>query len=201
MATCELSEAIAAVQARIRRDATVLSREFLRVDGFLNHRVDPAFVDLAGAALACSFRGSGVQCVLTAEAAGNVIAYETARRLGTLALYGKKGAANTMNRALTCRVPSPTKGVEHDLCVSADYLCPGQRVLVVDDFLHHGTTSAALATMVREARAELVGFGFVIEKRRSGGRTVLQRFGVPIVSLAVIESMDPTTGRIVFAER
>ncbi len=201
MATCELSEAVAAIQARIRRDAAVLSREFLRVDGFLNHRVDPAFVELAGTALACAFRGSGVQCVFTAEAAGNVIAYETARRLGALALYAKKGAANTMNRPLTCRVPSPTKGTEHDLCVSADYLQPGARVLVVDDFLHQGTTSAALATMVREAGAELVGFGFVIEKRQSKGRQVLSRFGVPVVSLAIIESMDPATGKIVFSER
>lgn len=199
MATSEASEAIAAVQAWVRRDAVVLSSEFLRVDGFLNHRVDPSFVELAGAALAYLFGGRDVQCVLTAEAAGNVIAYETARRLGTLAVYAKKGAANTMNRALTCRVPSPTRGKDCDLCVSADYLHPGQRVLVVDDFLHRGTTSSALATMVRQAGSELAGFGFVIEKRQSGGRDALQTFGVPIESLAVIASMDPATGHIVFA--
>lgn len=199
MATGHVSEVVAALQARIRREAVVLSDQFLRVDSFLNHRVDPSFVELAGTALACLFGGAGVQCVLTAEAAGNVIAYETARKLGTMAVYAKKGAANTMSRALTCRLRSPTRGKDYDLCVSDDYLRPGQRTLVVDDFLHRGTTGAALATMVREAGAELAGFGFVIEKRQSGGRDVLQQFAVPIVSLAIIESMDPTTGQILFA--
>ncbi len=183
----------------ILREAAVLPGDFLRVDGFLNHRVDPAFVALAGAALARAFRGSEVTCVFTAEAAGNVIAYETARQLGAAALYAKKGAARTMARALTCRIRSPTKGVEQDLCASADYLRPGERVLVVDDFLHQGTTSAALGAMVGEAGARLVGFGFVIEKRPSGGRKALEPFGVPIVSLAVVDRMDPATGEIVFA--
>ncbi|QAA75775.1 MAG: hypothetical protein BIP78_0007 [Candidatus Bipolaricaulis sibiricus] len=199
MATWDSSPETVAIRERIQREGCVLSAEFLRVDGFLNHRVDPAFVELAGVALAAAFRDATPSCVFTAEAAGNVIAYETARRLGASALYAKKGAPATMQRALTCPVISPTKGTEHLLCVSADYLRPGERVLVVDDFLHRGTTSAALATMVRDAAAELVGFGFVIEKRASGGREVLRQFGVPIVSLAVVDTMDPRTGRITFA--
>ncbi|MCX7750327.1 MAG: phosphoribosyltransferase family protein [Candidatus Bipolaricaulota bacterium] len=200
MATGEVWDEAAEIRAWILREGVVLSADFLRVDSFLNHRVDPGFVALAGAALARAFSTAGVTCVFTAEAAGNVIAYETARRLGAAALYAKKGAARTMARALTARVRSPTKGSEGDLCASADYLRPGERVLVVDDFLHQGTTSAALAGMVAQAGAELVGFGFVIEKRPSGGRRVLEPFGVPIVSLAIIDAMDPATGRIVFAQ-
>ncbi|MEW6217392.1 MAG: phosphoribosyltransferase family protein [Candidatus Bipolaricaulota bacterium] len=201
METHDVRELVAEIRTRIRRDSLVLSSEFLRVDGFLNHRVEPEFVALAGAALATSYADAQVSCVFTAEAAGNVIAYEAARRLDAAALYAKKGAARTMERALMRRMRSPTKGTEQNLCVSADYLGPEQRVLVVDDFLHQGTTSAALAAMVAETGAQLVGFGFVIEKRQSRGRQALQRFGVPIVSLAIIESMDPGTGQIVFAEK
>lgn len=201
MATREPLDEIAAIREWVRRDALVLSEEFLRVDSFLNHRVAPSFVDLAGAALAHLFAGARVGCVFTAEAAGNVIAYETARRLGASALYAKKGTTNTMGHPLTCRLRSPTKGEAYDLCVSADYLRPGERVLVVDDFLHRGTTSAALAGLVGQAGAVLVGFGFVIEKRRSGGRQELEKFAVPIESLAIIASMDPRTGRVVFADR
>jgi len=73
-------------------------------------------------------------------------------------------------------------------------------VLVVDDFLYRGLTSAALGEMVVEAKAKLVGFGFVIEKRFGGGREVLSRFSVPIVALVSIASMDPESGEIVFAE-
>ncbi len=181
-------------------EGQVLGPEFLRVDGFLNHRIAPAFVEGAGQGLAAAFAGQGVTCVLTAEAAGNVIAYEVARRLGAHALYAKKGRAATMARPLVRTVPSPTKGGEVELAVSRDYLIPQERVLVVDDFLYRGLTSRALAEMVLEAGAELVGFGFVIEKCSSGGRQVLAGFGVPIVSLVGIERMNPATGEIVFRE-
>ncbi|HAF70384.1 TPA: xanthine phosphoribosyltransferase [Candidatus Acetothermia bacterium] len=189
-----------ALREWVSREGTVVGPEFLRVDGFLNHRIDPEFVERAGEGLAAAFDGAEVTCVLTAEAAGNVIAYEAARRLKAKALYAKKGRAATMARPVIRRVPSPTKGGEVELAVSADYLRPGERVLVVDDFLYRGLTSAALAEMAREAGAELVGFGFVIEKRFGGGREFLSRFGVPIVALVSIASMDPKSGRIVFAE-
>ncbi len=178
----------------------VLGPEFLRVDGFLNHRVDPAFITLAAQGIAQAFAKTPVTCVLTAEAAGNVIAYEVARQLGACALYAKKGIASTMHGVLHRSVKSPTKGLAVDLCISRQYLGPRERVLIVDDFLYRGTTSAALAEMVTEAGATLVGFAFVIEKGFGRGREVLAPFAVPIVSLVTIAHMDPQTGQIVFAE-
>jgi xanthine phosphoribosyltransferase len=184
----------------ILREAEVLGPEFLRVDGILNHRVDPVFISLVGEQLAAQFSGSAANCVLTAEAAGNIVAYELARRLGIRALYAKKGKASTMIRPIVRTVVSPTKGTKTELAISADYLDSGDRVIVVDDFLYQGHTSATLAEMVIAAGAELVGFGFVIEKTFAHGRNALQRFGVPIVSLAPIESMNPEDGTIVFVE-
>ncbi len=188
------------LKAWIRREGIVLDPEFLRVDGFLNHRINPEFVELAGQGLVSAFSGKGITCVLTAEAAGNVIAYEVARRLKVCALYAKKGQALTMANAVSCSLRSPTKKTKHELFVSRDYLGPGERVLVVDDFLHRGITSAALADIVLGCGAELAGFGFVIEKRQSGGRAELERFGVPVVSLAPVASMDPGSGQIEFGE-
>ncbi len=189
-----------ALKGWIQREGIVLGPEFLRVDGFLNHRISPDFVGLAGEGLAAAYEGKGVTCVLTAEAAGNVIAYEVARRLGASALYAKKGQAVTMAHAVSCRLSSPTKGSEQEIFVCRDYLGTGQRVLVVDDFLHRGTTSAALADMALRCGAEVVGFGFVIEKCFSAGRARLARFGVPIVALAGVTSMDPESGTVEFAE-
>ncbi|MGQ9699904.1 MAG: hypothetical protein ACUVQS_02415 [Candidatus Bipolaricaulaceae bacterium] len=60
-----------------------------------------------------------------------------------------------------------------DLCISQEYLSPKDRVLIVDDFLYQGWTSAALAEMVCEANATLVGLAFIIEKRFGKGREVL----------------------------
>lgn len=189
-----------ALQEWVLREARVLGPEFLQVDGFLNHRIAPHFIEEAGSALAKAFHDRRVTHVLTAEAAGNVIAYETARRLGAMALYAKKGGARTMQRALVRTVVSPTKGTATDLAVSADYLAPEDRVLIVDDFLFEGETSTALAEIVDESGAHLVGFGFVVSKEFAPGRSRLIGRGVPIVSLVPIESMDPATGTISFAE-
>lgn len=184
----------------VSREGKVIGPEFLKVDGFLNHRIAPAFVEEAGRQLAEEFSGNGVTCVLTAEAAGNVIAYEVARRLNARALYAKKGRAATMAAPWVREIRSPTKGTVTDLAISSEYLGPDDHVLIVDDFLYRGTTSAALAEIIAESGAGLVGFGFVIEKRFADGRATLKRFDVPIVSLIPITEMDPTTGTIEFAE-
>lgn len=182
----------------ICREAEVLGPEFLRVDGILNHRIDPKFIALVGEQLAARFCQAEATCVLTAEAAGNIVAYELARRLGISALYAKKGKASTMIHPLVRMVVSPTKGTNTELAISADYLCVQDRIIVVDDFLYQGHTSAALADMMIEAGARLVGF--VIEKTFANGRDALQRFGVPIETLAPIESMNQEQGTIMFAE-
>jgi xanthine phosphoribosyltransferase len=184
----------------IQREGRVLGPEYLRVDGFLNHRIAPEFVEAVGEQLTERFSEAKATCVLTAEAAGNVVAYELARRLGARAIYAKKGRASTMAEPLTREIVSPTKSAPAELTISGEYLGPAERVLIVDDFLFRGATSGALADMVRESGARLAGFGFVIEKTFAGGRTRLESYGVPIVALVSIEAMDPATGEIRFVE-
>lgn len=184
----------------VRREGQVLSDDFLRVDGFLNHRIAPAFIAEAGRDIAARFAEQGITLVLTAEAAGNVVAYEIARRLNARAVYAKKGKAATMAHPLVRSLRSPTKGTETEIAVSQDYLTSEERVLIVDDFLYQGTTSAALADMVIETGATLVGFAFIIEKGFAGGREALSSFPVPIESLLCVERMDPATGTITFAD-
>ena len=188
------------LQDWVQRYGVVVGPEFLRVDGFLNHRIDPAFMEEVGRQLVERFSKLNVNCVLTAEAAGNVVAYEVARRIGARALYAKKGRAATMNLPYVRPIVSPTKGTTVELSVSKDYLNEQERVLIVDDFLYRGDTSAALADMVLESGAILVGFGFVIAKEFGEGRQVLARYDKPVVTLVSIGSMDPETGDIVFAE-
>jgi xanthine phosphoribosyltransferase len=184
----------------VRREGQVLSDEFLRVDGFLNHRIAPEFIEAAGRQVASRFADEAVTLVLTAEAAGNVVAYEIARCLDARAVYAKKGRAATMARPIVRSLRSPTKGTETEIAVSQDYLTSEERVLIVDDFLYQGTTSAALADMVIEIGAALVGFAFIIEKGFAGGRKALSRYPVPIESVLCVERMDPATGTITFAD-
>ncbi len=184
----------------VRREGRVLGPEFLQVDGFLNHRIAPEFIEAVGEQLATRFETLEISCVLTAEAAGNIVAYELARRLGARALYAKKGSAATMSRPIKRTVVSPTKGTEAVFSISRDYLPPDEHVLIVDDFLYQGKTSAALADMVAESGATLVGFGFVIEKLFAHGRDALEIHEVPVEALVSIQSLDPETGDIRFKD-
>jgi xanthine phosphoribosyltransferase len=81
---------------------------------------------------------------------------------------------------------------------SPEFLCPSDRILIVDDFLATGQTISALVRLVEEAGAELVGIGILIEKRFEGGRALLETLGVPIESLVVISDMS--NGGIIFTE-
>ena len=63
-------------------------------------------------------------------------------------------------------------------------------VLIIDDFLASGQTIQALVRIIQGAGASVAGVGALIEKNFEGGRALLKDLNVPIVSLAVIASLD-----------
>jgi xanthine phosphoribosyltransferase len=111
-------------------------------------------------------------------------------------VYARKHKPITMSEPVYIEVaPSHTKGSEVNLMVSPEFLHEGERVLIVDDFLASGKTIEALARIVDNAGAELVGIATVVEKRFEGGRQALAHWKVPIMSAAIISDMSE--GRIV----
>ena len=62
---------------------------------------------------------------------------------------------------------------------------PGQRVVIVDDLIATGGTSAAMAQMIEEAGGIVAGFMFVIELAGLEGRKVLSQY--PVYSLVSYE--------------
>lgn len=189
-----------ALKERIRRDGKNLGGGILKVDSFLNHQVDPAFMLAVGGALAAHFGASGITKVLTAEISGIAPALTTALALGVKVVYGRKTKPITMpQNAYVQSAPSHTKGKVVEIMVSPEFLHAGDRVLIVDDFLASGATIKALARLVEEAEAEVVGVGTVIEKAFEGGRKELETMGYSVRSLVVIDHM--TDSEIFFAER
>ena len=65
--------------------------------------------------------------------------------------------------------------------IHVDALKPGSRVLLVDDLLATGGTTAAAATLVQKLGAEILEIGFLIELKFLNGRDKLK--GYPIRSL------------------
>lgn len=185
------------LKERIRRDGVNLGNGILKVDGFINHQVDPTLMLAAGGALAARFAHLQPNKVFTAEISGIAPAFTTALALGVPVLYARKQKPITMHpNAIVESAPSHTKGKITEIIVSPEFLGPRDHVLIVDDFLASGQTIDALARCVLNAGARLVGIGAVVEKTFEGGRTTLAHWNVPIESLAVITSMD--NGQIIF---
>ena len=188
-----------ALQERILRDGRNLGRGILKVDGFINHQVDPGLLFDCGKELAERFREVGATKVLTAEISGIGPALLTAYHLGVPVVYARKSKPITMPDQVFLTVsPSHTRGIGVELIVSPEYLGEHDRVLIIDDFLASGATILGLVRLVSAAGATVVGVGALIEKRFEGGRDRIAHHGVPIHALACVTSMDE--GKIVFAE-
>jgi len=163
----------------------------LKVDEFLNHRVEPPLMAAIGDTLAAAFSGTDPDLVLTAEASGIPPALATGTALGIPIVYAKKyPRSDAIRPAYVREVSSPTKGVEYRVEVARRVLSDASRVLVVDDFLSGGRTAEALGEIVTEAGSELAGFGFVIEKAFMKGRERLETHGWRVESVAVITSLE-----------
>ena len=75
------------------------------------------------------------------------------------------------------------------MVVSSEYLKPGDRVLLVDDFLASGNALFGLKKLVEAADATLVGACVAIEKKFQGGGDELRAQGIRVEALALIDSM------------
>lgn len=179
---------------RIRTEGKNLGRGILKVDGFINHQLDPALTQAWGQEFAARFAAAGVTGItkiVTAEVSGIAPGLATGLALGVPVVYARKKRPITMPDGFYyADAPSHTKGGSVRLMVSPEYLTPDDRVLLIDDFLATGLTIHALAQVIAQCGATLCGIGCVIEKSFEGGRAHLAPLGVPIVTLAVIESMD-----------
>jgi xanthine phosphoribosyltransferase len=179
---------------RIRAEGRNLGRGILKVDGFINHQLDPELTMAMGRTFARRFAAAGVTNItkiITAEVSGIAPALTTGLVMQVPVVYARKTRPITMATGVySASAPSHTKGGVVDLIVSPEYLFPTDRVLLIDDFLATGRTIDALAMLVRQCGATLCGIGSLVEKSFEGGREHLQLWNVPIISLAIIESME-----------
>lgn len=180
-----------ALKDRILKEGKNLGNGILKVDGFINHQVDPILMDACGKELARRFRHIGATKVLTAEISGIAPAVTTALHLGVPVVYARKHKPITMpDQVFLTLTPSHTKGRTVELIISPEYLAGGERLLIIDDFLATGATILGLVRLAQTAGAVIVGIGALIEKTFEGGRQALEPLGVPIESLARIKAMQ-----------
>lgn len=187
------------LEQRISREATVLPGNILKIDGFLNHQVDIAFCEEMAEEFYRHFAKTAPTKILTVEASGIVLAAMTARRFSLPMLFAKKAKSDNIEGGLyRSEIFSYTYNKKATLLVAQNRLDAGERVLVIDDFLARGEALRGLIDIVSQAGATLCGVGIAVEKGFQGGGDALRAQGVDLLSLAIIDSMQPN--EIVFRE-
>lgn len=179
-----------ALKERILKDGRCFPGGILKVDNFINHQMDPILMKSMAVEFVRRFASSKIDKILTVEASGIAPAIMVGYLLELPVVFAKKKMPSTMENMLVTEVFSFTKNKSYKVCVSKDYLCPGDKVLFIDDFLAHGNAAKGMIDLVQQAGAELVGMGFLIEKDFQDGGAFLRNEGIHVESLAIIESLD-----------
>ena len=189
------------LKKKILEEGQVYAGNILKVDCFLNHQIDCGFLAEVGKEFHRLYKDEGINKVLTIEASGIAIGTMVAQEFGCPLVFAKKNKTkNIAGDVYTAPVESFTHGTTYNIMVSKKFLNPGDKVLIVDDFLAIGNALKGLISLVEESGAELVGCGTVIEKGYQHGGDELRAEGIRVESLAIIESMDADRGEVVFRD-
>ena len=181
-----------ALKQAIEEMGSGIGTDIVKVDRFLNHRIDTGLLFRMGEALAEHFVQDKPDLVLTIEASGIALATATAHALGDIPLvFAKKSAALNQSSVMAqAEVYSFTRKQACFVRVDLKYIPPGCRVLIIDDFLADGQAVQGMRSLIEQAGAELVGVGVAIEKGFQQGGRKLRESGVNLLSLAVVEAIQ-----------
>ena len=189
------------LEERILKDGIVKEGNVLKVDSFLNHQMDVRLFDQIGEEFKHRFADEKINKILTIEASGIGIACIVARHFDVPVIFAKKSKSiNIEGDVYVAEVESFTHKCKNQVIVSKKFLHPEDKVLIIDDFLANGCALQGLISIVKSAGAEVSGIGIAIEKGFQPGGQVIRNLGFHLESLAIVDSMDYTTGEIKFRE-
>ena len=187
------------LEERIKQDGRVIGTEVLKVDNFLNHQDDPALMKAMGDEFARLFADAKVEKVLTVESSGIAPAVFAALALNVPMVFARKKKSLTLSEDhYTADVYSFTKQEINHVIVDKRFIQPGERLLLIDDFLANGQAVEGMMQIAEAAGAEVVGVGIVIEKTFQKGRALLDERDVRVESLARIAAFED--GEVIFAD-
>ena len=169
-----------------------IGNDIVKVDMFLNHRIDTALLFQMGEAWADEFRAEKPEMVLTVEASGIAMAVAAAHALGDIPVVFAKKSATAVQNDETVQAPvySFTHKKQNIIRIEKQYLPEGTRVLIIDDFLADGQAVHGLMSLCEQQKAVVVGVGIAVEKGFQPGGKALRESGVHLKSLAVVEGIE-----------
>jgi len=169
-----------------------IGQDIVKVDMFLNHRIETGLLFRMGEELANRFREDKPDLVLTVEASGIALALTTARALGDIpVVFAKKSATVVQSPDVAqAKVYSFTHKRENVTRVDKKYLPQGSRVLIVDDFLADGQACQGMMALCAQTDCPIVGIGIGVEKGFMPGGKNLREMGVKLASLAIVTAIQ-----------
>ena len=191
------------LEERIVKDGVVKEGNVLKVDSFLNHQMDVQLFDEMGAEWARRFAGKPINKIVTIEASGIGIAAVVARHFGNApVVFAKKSKSiNIDGDMYVTEVESFTHKNINQVIVSKRFLGPDDHVLIIDDFLANGCALQGLISIVNQAGGTVEGIGIAVEKGFQVGGQIIRNLGYQLESLAIVDSMDASTGTINFRKQ
>ena len=190
------------LEERIVKDGIVKEGNVLKVDRFLNHQMDITLFNEMGAEFKKRFEGNNINKILTVEASGIGIACVVAMHFNVPVVFAKKSKSiNIDGDMYIAEVESFTHKCKNQVIVSKKFLNEDDHVLIIDDFLANGCALQGLISIVNQAGGTVEGIGIAIEKGFQVGGQIIRNLGYQLESLAIVDSMDATTGTINFREQ
>ncbi|MBQ2967711.1 MAG: xanthine phosphoribosyltransferase [Clostridia bacterium] len=187
------------LEEKIRTLGKVIGDDIVKVDMFLNHQVDPCLMQEMGKEFKRLFGHLEITKVLTLEVSGIAPSVFAALELGVPLVFAKKTEGRNMaDDVYSADVFSFTKNKTYTVRVAKEYLTAQDKVLIIDDFLANGKAMLGMLSLVEQAGAKPQGIGVVIEKGFQKGGAMLRESGIPVQSLAIVESIE--NGEIRFRE-
>lgn len=172
---------VAARRVRITNVVTasdLLMRRFRWVDGHAD--MWPVFGDgdvfrEVVKELVAPFRDAGVSAVCGIESRGFLLGGAAALELGVGFVAVRKGAGLFPGEKIVCETAPDYRGIRHVLRLQRSSLGPGDRAVLVDDWIETGSQALAVRQLVAEAGAELVGCAVLVDQLRPDVRPLVGR--------------------------
>ncbi len=190
------------LEERILKDGVVKEGNVLKVDSFLNHRMDIALFNEMGKEWKRRFKGKNINKILTIEASGIGIACIAAQHFDVPVVFAKKSkSVNLEGEMYVAEVESFTHKCKNQVIVAKKFLSEDDHVLIIDDFLANGCALQGLIQIVQSSGATVEGIGIAVEKGFQAGGRMIRNLGYQLESLAIVEDMNWETGEIKFREQ
>ncbi|AYE34445.1 xanthine phosphoribosyltransferase [Clostridium septicum] len=184
-----------ALKKKILEEGKIREGNILKVDCFLNHQMDIKFFNEIGKEFKNRFKDQKIDKILTIEASGIGIAAIVSQYFDYApVVFAKKTESLNLDKEVyESEVHSFTKKKTYKVRVGKEFINKDENILIIDDFLAQGCATKGMIDIVKQADANIVGAGIVIEKGFQEGRKVLEEMGIRVESLAIIDRFENNT--------